>query len=296
MSLRAYFLDWTVKRQVRSKLGDKLDIERLRRRLGKASFPLPKGVICAPGKIGGIAGEWVRAEGARPARTLLYLHGGGFVACSPRTHRPITGAYALRGFDVFVPDYRLAPEHLFPAGLDDVVAVWAALATAGPAAVAGDSAGGNLALGLLLRARDADLPMPAAAALFSPATDMLGGGDSRRTNAARDAMFGPRVLEELRAVYLGGADPGQPTASPLEADLAGLPPLLIHAGEREILRDDSIRFAAKATAAGVVVDLKIWPVVPHVWQIAHSFLPEGRRSLDMAAAFLKSHMPERNDA
>ena len=296
MSWQAYLLDWTVKRRVKRKLGATLDVERMRRTFDKAAFPPPKGVVYEAGSVGGVGGEWVKAAHGPPGRRLLYLHGGGFVACSARTHRPITGAFALRGFDVFVPNYRLAPEHPFPAGLDDVTMVWRNLSAQGSTTIAGDSAGGNLALALLLRARAEGLPMPAAAAVFSPATDLLGTSASRLSNATRDAMFTPGVVEQLRPLYLGDADPAQPFASPLYGDLAGLPPLLLHVGEREMLRDDSIRFAEKAQAAGVIVSLKVWPVVPHVWQMAHDILPEGRQSLDAAAAFLKSSDIDRRDA
>ncbi len=221
--------------------------------------------------------------------TLLYLHGGGFIACSPRTHRPITGWFARHGFRVFAPDYRLAPEHPFPAAVEDAVAAWRALraATPGRIVVAGDSAGGNLSLALMLALRNEGAVLPDAAALFSPATDMAGTGGSMHSNSGRDAMFRGDALQHLAAAYLGGADPRTPLASPLYGDLAGLPPLLIHVGEREVLRDDSTRLAERARAAGVLVDLQVWPVVPHVWQLAHATVPEARRSLAAAAAFLK---------
>lgn len=291
MSLQAHLLDWTVRRQVKAKIGKTLDIARMRDALGRAAFPNPKGVIFDAASIAGVSGERVRATAGAPVRRrLLYVHGGGFVACSARSHRPITGAFAARGFDVFAPDYRLAPEHRFPAGLDDIVTVWRQMATEGEAVVAGDSAGGTLALGLMLRARDEGLPMPIAAALFSPATDMLGESASHTANAKRDAMFDREALNGLVPAYLGDVDPKTPLASPLRGDLVGLPPLMIHAGEREILRDDAVLFAEKARKAGVTVELAVYPIVPHVWQMAHSFLPEGRRSLDAAARFLTAHL------
>ena len=149
------------------------------------------------------------------------------------------------------------------------------------------SAGGNLALVAMLAARDRGRPLPTAAALFSPVTDFLSEEGSRVTNARRDAMFDPRALVNLGPLYLAGADPSDPRISPLHADLSGLPPLLFHVGEREVLRDDSVRMAEKARAAGVAVSLTVFPVVAHVWQFAHSMLPEARTSLDAAAAFLK---------
>jgi acetyl esterase/lipase len=217
---------------------------------------------------------------------LLYLHGGGYFAGSPQTHRPITGWFARAGFAVFAPDYRLAPEHPFPAALDDARAAYGGLLAAGHAAarlvVAGDSAGGGLALALLLALRDADVALPAAGCLFSAWTDLAGTGASMQENAQIDAMFWPEGLPQAAAFYLNGADPRTPYASPLYGDYAGLPPLLLHVGERELLRDDSVRVAARAPGA----QLRVWPVVPHVWQLLHAFLPEARESLTIAAGFL----------
>ncbi|SFU54633.1 Acetyl esterase/lipase [Methylobacterium sp. 174MFSha1.1] len=290
-SLRAHVFDWIIRWQVRPKVARAGgDVAAIRRVLNSGSFPEPPGLVFREGSVGGIAGEWIERPGLAPdAPRLFYLHGGGFIACSPRTHRPITGAFALRGFRVFCPDYRLAPEHPFPAALDDAAACWSAFAASGPAGIAGDSAGGNLALALMLRARRDGLPQPQAAVLFSPSTDMLGEGDSMRSNARRDAMFDPTKLQHLVDLYLGGHDPADPLVSPLRGDPAGLPPLLFHVGAREVLRDDSVRFAEKAKAAGGSATVTVWPVVPHAWQLAQSFLPEARRSLSEAAAFLKSH-------
>jgi len=194
---------------------------------------------------------------------------------------------------VFAPDYRLAPEHPFPAAPQDVLAVYRALraeAPTGRIVVAGDSAGGNLALGLMLTLREADEPLPAAAALFSPALDLTGSSPSIALNAGRDAMFEPAQLRLMGETYLAGAGPTQPLASPLLGDLAGLPPLLVHVGESELLRDDSVRLAQKAREAGVTVDLQVYPGVAHVWQLVHQ-LPESRRSVRAAAAFLLSAQP-----
>ena len=151
--------------------------------------------------------------------------------------------------------------------------------------VAGESAGGNLTLGLLVRLRDAGEALPDAAAMFSPSTDLTGGSASLLLNSSRDAMFHGPALEGLLHAYLAGADPADPRASPLLAPLHGLPPLLVHVGADEVLRDDALRLAAKAREAGTTVQLEVFPTVPHAWQLIHR-LPESRRSLDAAAAHL----------
>ncbi|MFY9289792.1 MAG: alpha/beta hydrolase [Methylorubrum rhodinum] len=287
-SLRAHLYDVAVRLAVKARIGGQSDIGAIRRAFDRETFPAPLGVAFTPGELGGVAGEWAESEGSpaeRPA--LLYLHGGGFIACSARMYRPITGHFARAGFRVFAPDYRLAPEDPFPAGVEDCAAVWRALAARVPAAIAGDSAGGNLALATMVEARRLGLPLPAAAALFSPATDLVGRSPSFRTNAKRDAMFRPEALTRLVPAYLDGADPADPRASPIEADFSGFPPLLIHVGAREILRDDSLRLADKARTAGVPVSLTVFPVVPHAWQLAESFLPEAQASLSEAAVFLR---------
>ncbi|MBL8341119.1 MAG: alpha/beta hydrolase fold domain-containing protein [Rubrivivax sp.] len=294
-----------VRLRIKPKLADMSDIARVRQAFD-TPLPSPRGVRYTPDTLGGVPGEWVESlaptegqaaqEGARD--TLLYLHGGGFVGCSPHTHRPITAALARRGFRVYVPDYRLAPEHPFPAAPQDALAVCRALraqwneqrkdepaAAPGRFVVAGDSAGGNLALGLMLTLRDAGEALPDAAALFSPSTDMVGDAPSLELNTPHDAMFNGPALEDLLHAYLHGADAAQPLASPLRGDLTGLPPLLIHVGQSEVLRDDSLRLASKAREAGVHVQLRVFHAVPHVWQML-GLVPEARQSLDEAARFL----------
>ena len=297
-SWQARVAAFVVRRRVRPALADMRNIAAVRQAFGGTVLPAAKGVRYTSATLGGVQGEWVEAEAAvtapgSPATTLLYLHGGGIVGCSPLTHRPLTAAFALQGLRVFVPDYRLAPEHPFPAAPQDALAVYRALRAAGPAGrlvVAGDSAGGNLALGLLLTLRDAGEALPDAAALFSPALDMTGASPSVTLNASRDAMFDPAQLPHLTAAYLAGADPALPLASPLLGSLAGLPPLLLHVGEAEVLRDDAIRLAQKAREAGVRVELQVFPVVPHVWQLIQ-LLPEARRSVRAAAQFLHTARP-----
>ncbi len=288
-SWQAHVLVFILKLRVKRKLKDVVDVDQARKALITVKFALPKGVLVEPGVIGGITGEWVRADGATSAQTLLYLHGGGYFVCSPETHRPITAAFAKRGFRVFAPDYRLAPEHPFPAAVEDAVAAYRGLVASGIPAetitVAGDSAGGGLALALLLSLRDAGDALPAAAMLFSPWTDLAATGASLVSNDARDAMFHGDGIRRSTDVYLNGADPRTPLASPLYADLHGLPPLMIHAGSYEVLLDDSTRLAECARKAGTPVEIRIWPVVPHVWQL-FPWIPEATASMDEASRFL----------
>jgi acetyl esterase/lipase len=291
-SWQSKILDPMLRLQVKRRLGQARDAAAVRRAFG-ATLPAPRGPRFTPEAVGGIAGEWAQSGGV-PAGTMLYLHGGAYIACSPQTHRPITGAYANRGLKIFAPDYRLAPEHPFPAAVEDALAAYRGLldSGAGPSslAIGGDSAGGGLSLATLLAAKAAGLPMPACAVLFSPWTDLAITGASARTNLKRDPMLHGKTLPDCAAFYLNGADAKNPLASPLYGDLAGLPPLYIAAAESEALLDDSTRLAARATEAGVAVSLKIWEGLPHVWQLFQFLLPEARAAMDEAANFAKAHL------
>jgi monoterpene epsilon-lactone hydrolase len=250
----------------------------------------PRGVRFSPATIGGLSGEWAEPKaGANGFGALLYLHGGGYVGMSARTHRAVTGGFALRGFRVFSPDYRLAPEHIFPAALDDVAAVWRALReqVKGPIFVAGDSSGGGLAVALLLTLRDQREPAPAAACLFSPWTDFAVTGASLTVNRDRDPMQVAACLRMLSAAYVGQTDPRMPLVSPIYGDLAGLPPLVIFVGADEILLDDSKRLAERARMSGVAADLRVYPDMPHAWPLLSAIMPEGREALDEATTFLQ---------
>jgi acetyl esterase/lipase len=289
-SWQAHLAVWIVKWRVKRKLRGVRDYRVAREIFRTDPYKVPSDVNVSPAQVGGVPGEWV--AGPRKKKTvLLYLHGGGYFGCSPQTHRPITVSYAREGFLVFAPYYRLAPEHPFPAAVDDAVAAYRGLLSKGYSpegvVIGGDSAGGGLAVALLLALRDEGVPLPAGAAVFSPWTDLAATGDSIRTNATRCAMFhGPDIGYSAR-YYLGEMDPRNPLASPLYANLTGLPPMLIHVGEDEVLRDDSTRLAERARAAGVRVELKVWPVVPHAWQLAPHLIPEARQSLRESAAFLR---------
>ncbi len=290
---QAHVASWILRHTLKPRLRRARTIEDVRRLLTPPPFRVPRRIKIEPATIAGVPGEWI--TGPDPtATTLLYIHGGGYFACSAKTHRAITVGYALEGFRVCAPNYRLAPEHPFPAAIDDALAVYRALLEqTSSIVVSGESAGGGLSLALLLAARDAGLPLPTAAALFSPWTDLAATGDSIRTNDRSCAMFYGEPVGREACRYLNGADPCNPLASPLYADLRDLPPLLIHVSRDEVLRDDSIRLAERARDAGVSVDLKVWPVVPHAWQLAQATVPEARQSLNEASAFLRAAVAAR---
>jgi monoterpene epsilon-lactone hydrolase len=238
-------------------------------------------------------GEWLTPDAFdERITTVLYLHGGGYYFCSPQTHRSIVFALARRsGACVFSLAYRLAPEHPFPAALDDALAAYRHL-LAGEVPphsifIAGDSAGGGLALATLLALRDAGDPLPAGGLLFSPWTDLAASGASIKTNDGRDPMFFGAAIGRAAGIYLGRADPHNPLASPVYGRFDGLPPLLIQVSDTEVLFDDSTRVAERARAAGVSVDFEVWPKMPHAFQMLAPFVPEANRALERAARFIR---------
>ncbi|MEU6744814.1 alpha/beta hydrolase [Spirillospora sp. NPDC046719] len=235
------------------------------------------------------------AGGAEPGATILYFHGGGFVFGSPETAMPLTANLVVRtGFRAYSLDYRLAPEHPFPAAIDDAVSAYRALLDGGadPAAIAfaGDSAGGGLTVTACLAARDAGLPVPAAIVAFSPGLDMTRTGESVTAKEAADPFFTRESLEHTGSMYLAGRDPNHPLLSPATlADLTGFPPMLLQVGTNEVLLDDSTRLAARARATGVDVILDVTADVPHVFQAYTGALDEADEALDRAALFLTQH-------
>src|SRR5215469_14986997 len=250
---------------------------------------------------GGVPAEWVAAPGVSPGRVLLYFHGGAYQIGSPANLRHLvallSGAAGARALSV---DYRLAPEHPFPAAIQDALAAYRWLLASGidPAliAVAGDSAGGGLALGALVALRDAGDPMPAGAVMLSPWTDLALTGDSLRTRAAVEVMIKPEGLPEDVALYLAGADPRHPYASPLYADLRGLPPLLIQVGDAEVILDDSTRVAARAREAGVDVTLEVWDEMQHVFPAFAGLLPESDQAIERIGDWLRHRYPTASPA
>ena len=243
---------------------------------------------------GGVTAEWVTAGSASDSRVVLYLHGGGYIIGSPRTHRPLMAelSQASKG-RVLGLDYRLAPEHPFPAPVEDSVAAYRWLLNEGydPAriAVAGDSAGGGLTVAMMVQARYLGLPMPGAAVCISPWVDMEALGESMETRAAADPMVGKENLLISAKTYLGGSNPRAPLAAPLYADLRGLPPMLIQVGDAEVLLDDSTRLAGIAREAGVQVEMDVWDDMIHVWHLFAPILPEGKQAISQAGEFIKKH-------
>jgi epsilon-lactone hydrolase len=239
---------------------------------------------------GGVPGYWLTAPGADPARVLLYLHGGGYSAGSLASHGPLAARLGrATGRRVLFPEYRLAPEHRFPAAVDDTRATWRWLLAEGGAdaasvVVAGDSAGGGLALCLLHQLRDDGEGLPAGAVLISPFLDCTASGASLADRADQDPIFTPGLIRGMGPVYLGDADPRDPAASPLFASQAGLPPLLIQAGGAEILLSDSQRLARAATDAGVNVTLNVADALPHVYHNALG-TPEAIAAISQIAEF-----------
>lgn len=269
-------------------------LEQLRAGMGTRREPTIKDVKLIRAKIGEIPCEWVVAPGADPSVRLLYLHGGGFVSGSGGFYLAMAAHIsAAAKCAVLLPDYRLAPEHPFPAGLEDCVAAHEWIRANGPSGaspakvtfIAGDSAGGNLTLATLLALRDRRLPLPAGGIPLSPTTDLTLVSESLKT--VSDPIISARTMPIFRDLYLGKSDPRNPLASPVFGDYRGIPPLLIQAGEHEMLRDDSIRVAKKAQADGMPVKLEIWPGMFHVFQSHEPLLPEAKESIDHITDFMR---------
>jgi len=254
-------------------------------------MPTPPNTSITPVKVDGIPAEWVEAPNARADHAILYLHGGGYVIGSPVTHRSLAGKLSETSrARVLVIDYRMAPENPFPAAVDDAVKAYRWLLAQGlsPAklAISGDSAGGGLTLAALVALRDANVALPKAVAMLSPWTDLTGNSETMTTRAAQDPMVQKAGLLAMAALYLNGKDAKTPLASPLFADLRGLPPMLIQVGDHETLLDDSRTLEKNAKAAGVDVTLEVWDEMIHVWHLFHPVLPEGVKALERIGEYL----------
>ena len=274
-----------------------LDLKALRAGMGSRREPTIQDVKLVRAKVGEIPCEWVLAPGADPDLRLLYLHGGGFVSGSGSFYLALAAHISSKAkCAVLLPDYRLAPEHPFPAGLDDCVSAHQWLVDNGPTGpspakatfIAGDSAGGNLTLATLLALRDRKLPLPAGGIPISPCTDFTLESESLQT--VEDPVISARTMPWFRDLYLGKTDPRNPLASPVFGDYRGIPPLLIQAGEHEMLRDDSVRVAKKAKADGIDVKLEVWPGMFHVFQSREPLLPEAKEAIDHIAEFMSAEL------
>ncbi|HEV7534476.1 MAG TPA: alpha/beta hydrolase [Acidimicrobiia bacterium] len=260
-------------------------------RLGSA-MPVGEGIEHETVTAGDRPAEWTRATDSRPDAAILHFHGGGYVLGSPRTTRTVTAGLARHtGLPVLAPDYRLAPEHPFPAAIDDAVAAYTWLTGAGFApdhvVISGDSAGGGLTMALLLALRDRALPLPAGAIGISPMLDLTLSSPSLEFNAANDPQVTRAFLELAVRHYLPpDVDPKSPLGSPMFANLTGLPPLLLQAGGDEGLLDDSVRFGDAAEAAGVDVTVESWTAMMHVWHMLAPRLPEAEAALASIATWV----------
>jgi acetyl esterase/lipase len=298
MSLRAELLRLGLRRFVKSRSGPVPNLAASRKgyEAVKRFIPdPPTGTKVTRLAIDGVKAVRVATEQSLAGRHVLYLHGGGYINGSPSHYRDfIWRIAAATSSTVLCIDYRLAPEHPFPAALDDAVTAYRWLMADGAVprrmAVMGDSAGGGLTFATLLRLRDECLPMPAAAVALSPWTDLALTGETIRTNARAESMLSAEQAPAIAGWYLAGADPKNPYASPLFGDPAGLPPALIQVGSDEVLLDDAVRMADRLRTAGCSVELEIWPRMPHAWQLFARVLPEARKAVARIGAFVQWEM------
>lgn len=256
-----------------------------------ALFPLANDIEVEVISAGGVPADWVRAPGADRERALLYFHGGGYIIGSRNSHRELASRLSrAAGLPVLLPEYRLAPEAPYPAAVDDAVASYRWLLEQGldasRLAIGGDSAGGGLTLSCLISLRDAGLPLPAAAVLLSPWVDLACTGDSAKPGAVSDPVCRLAELQEMAELYAGDRR-SEPLASPLGADLHGLPPLLVQVGTAEVLLDDAVRVTEKLRAAGVPVELEQGQDLMHVYQQFAATSPEAAAAVERLGAFIR---------
>lgn len=253
------------------------------------------GVRVEPDEINGLYAEWLTPKDRMDGKLLLYLHGGGYVVGGCDMYRQMVSHIARAGrIRALLPEYRLAPEHKFPAAIDDAVAIYRSLLTMGVKAndivFCGDSAGGGLVVAILLMLRDAGEPLPVAVILLSPFLDITGSGDSMQTRATQDPWFHAEDIAVIADHYCAPHQHRYPLVSPVFADVEGLPPLYIQVGDDEILLSDSERFADECTAAGIDVELEIWPGMWHVFQMFIGKMPEARHAIDKIGSYIQARM------
>jgi phosphinothricin tripeptide acetyl hydrolase len=272
------------------------DLMSMRKMMSRTpAYPKPDDITWEPVDAAGVPAEWVVPDDCVPGRAIVYLHGGGYATGSLDAARALFThlARATRA-RLLAVDYRLAPEHPFPAAVDDAVTAYRFAISAGcvpeATALCGDSSGGGLALATLVALRDLGETLPRTAVCISPWTDLTLSGTSLQANRDADPMVNASTLGLMADAYLGEVDRRSPTASPLFADLAGLPPLLVQVGSSELLLDDTTRFAKRAKAAGVDVTLEIWDDVVHVWHSFADFLPEAREAVAQIGTYVDQQL------
>ncbi|MCH2510225.1 MAG: alpha/beta hydrolase, partial [Dehalococcoidia bacterium] len=270
---------------------DRLSYERI-----MSTLPLDDDIETERVGVNGIPAEWIIAPESQENQVILYLHGGGYLFGSARTHRVMLAHMARAAkARVLALDYRLAPEIPFPAPVEDSVSAYRWLLAEGISAkkmvIGGDSAGGGLAVAALVALRAVGEPMPAAGVCISAWTDMESTGQSHTTNAESDPSVSKERLLKIAKVYLDGKEPTAPLASPIHADLTGLPPLLLQVGSIEVLLDDSTLLKSRAKAAGVSVEMEVWDDMPHVWHHYAPILPEARKAIGRIGEFVLEHTP-----
>ena len=277
------------------------DLATMRAGMEEGSFPATEAATVAPVDADGVPGEWITVAGSDTNRRLLYVHGGGYVIGSPATHRRLCEDIAqAAGCAVLNLDYRLAPEHPFPAAVEDALTGLQYVQANGPDGagsadsvfMAGDSAGGGLTLATLLAARDRGAALPDAAIGISAWTDLAITGETIQTRADADPLItDAAMVEGMAGMYAGDAERNDPLVSPLYADFAGLPPLLLQVGDAEILLSDTTRVTERARAAGVDVTEEVWDEMFHVWHAFAPMLPEGQAAIERIGEFVRQHAP-----
>lgn len=297
-SFRSYFFERaikvSVKRAVRKGVRGK-GLDEKRQMLDAAArrlVKLPNNCKVVPIDIEGLYAEWISTGITLKHKVILYLHGGGYALCSANTHRPLAARIGkASGVKVLFPEYRLAPEHPFPAAIEDAVNVYRWILHQGfsPSNIvfAGDSAGGGLCIAAALVLRDQNEPLPAAIVCLSPWVDLTSSGESYRKNKWVDPYLSIEAVRAAVRMYAGDEKPDHPLISPVFADLSGLPPLFIQAGNHEILQSDAEKLAAQARNAGVPFTLKVWKGMWHVWQISGDALPEARKAIKEIGIFIR---------
>jgi len=296
-SLRAKFIRSLSSRYIKKVDPAHADIGKTRKRLdlvGKLS-PRARKVSIEETKINGLHAEWYRPEEVRPGKLLLYIHGGAFVLGSCVSHRGLVTKIArAAGVEAVLPEYRLAPEHPYPVGLQDCIGVYRALLEKGhkpeDIIVGGDSAGGGLSVSMMLELRHAGVPLPAALLLLSPFLDLTASGESATTRADQDPWFNVENMSVVANHYCSGEDLKDPLLSPIFANVSGLPPTMIQVGDHEILLSDSTRMADKLREAGVEVDIEVFPEMWHVFQLFAGKMPEGTAAIKKIGSYIKDRL------